>query len=1009
MTDTKPGKLLKQGPIATLEGGLSFSDNDKFMFNGDQFVHYVAKPPKVVEASANSLIQFSAGEVYTKSTYSLFLNPSGEYRLTDGAPTYTSGTYTGQPTDTYDHVIIGYQIPVSTSQIKFWSEDYIPVEFIRVDYSYDGESYINIPTHAGNITYVFNDALKIHESETTPQGQYTYTVDLGAEFTAKYWRIRSFIYSEVVEQVAAPVAGEDAIVTTTSGLPSVVSSSGNFYYHNNKATTELVQEDVSYGAVEAYGDAYIVRDVVISDGEVGTIKAGSGIIEKQIYTVSVPGSGGIIIVNYEVTIASAATTVDVVKSTGVETLDLPINRPLRAYNPSTTPWSYQSFKSHFIYDDAPISPATYASLSGNTIETIGLSYFGAGDILYPGNYFVYSYPMLLTQVQIQERLGPQLRYWESDGSRSVTNLVSIGDIYDVIYDNSDDVYYAIRFDKGAGFGNSVISDNFYSGVGQYFDTNRWSLYGNSFTRDPSTNCLSFLTQSGTDYSGSLISSSYFVGSFTADLNSVFTVFSGTGQFGFSLLDKDNSNEVAGVYGVGDWETVDDRSISAISTSSYVNSTDTVVTLADTVFNPNIISGGLNRHTFTYVTSSGWYYSRENLTTPGWDEVDSVFNSSSSNLNVGWFSCSLNDNSVTVPNGSYVSFTTEKATATGIDSHEVILRADYDYSTATLDLLYNDGVESSILQSSFESSVVSNNFRVGIVGTNDNFTTISATSLDTTGDTEWALSCFEVVSMDVEGNRVFVDGVSDANGSVIKTFDVIEDPSKVYSDYYNTVSIATTNEGEGAGGSLFVRVGSDIYKYNKTTLPVLTPEKGVNAAILSSGISMKSEVKHFQYDGYSIGGLSYLYDDSDRGGVFMSVIDAGTLAVPSSEAELDVTAATVPLARDVSDTTVLYTVIDDDVYVFNASEDDVSFCNVVSEATLLPASSEFTTTVTALVTNMFGQPLSNKTVSFALTAGGGSISSASDCTTSSGTAVTTFTASSIEGTSLVTATASNDVC
>ena len=264
-------------------------------------------------------------------------------------------------------------------------------------------------------------------------------------------------------------------------------------------------------------------------------------------------------------------------------------------------------------------------------------------------------------------------------------------------------------------------------------------------------------------------------------------------------------------------------------------------------------------------------------------------------------------------------------------------------------------------------------------------------------------------MDVEGSRVFVDGVSDANGSVINTLDVIENPNRVYGDYYGNVSIATTNEGEGAGGSLFIRIGTSIYKYNKTTLPLASPESGANAALLSSGISMQERVHHFQYDGYSVGGLSYIFDDLNRGGVYMSIIDAGTLSVAKYEAELDVTAANVSLARDVADTSVLYTVIDNDVYVFNASEDDTAFCNVVVDDTILPASSGFSTTVTAIVTNMFGVPLSNKTVAFALTAGGGSISSASDCTSASGTAITSFTASSIVGTSFVTATASNDVC
>lgn len=990
MVDTKPGKLIKQGPIATLEGGLSFSDNDRFLFNGDQFVHYVAKTPKVLEASTNSLLAYTSGSWEINSNVE-FKAPSGEFRLIDGDPTFGSGTYTGIPSGDYDHIIIGYQSAVTTSIIKFWTEEYIPVEYIRVDYAYDSSSFINVPTHAGNITFTYDDALKVYESEDSPNGQYVYTIDLGSEFTAKFWRIRSFIYSLSVESVSAPVLNKDVDVTTTSGLPSSVATVGNFYLYSNDVNTSTTNVTVSYGDVEESGDSFIVRDVVINDGRIGTIKAGSFI---RVYRDNGWSSW---------LVSSAHLVQDVEKTLGNQTLDLYLDERLDDVGELDTAYG------RFYYDGAAKTPLKYASLSGNTIETINPTYFASGDVLYPGCPFVYTYPMKATQVQIQERVGPQLRYWESDGGISVANIVSISDIYDVVYDNSDDVYYVVRFNEGGGQGNPTISDYFSSGVGQYFDTNRWDLYGTSFTRDISTNCLSFLTTSGVDYSGVLSSTAYFTDSFTADLNTVVTTFSGTGSFGFSLMDHIYGNQVAGIYNVGNWGATVDRSVVAVSTSDYVNSTDGVVTLADTLFNPYNTLEGINKHIFTYVTSSGWYYSRENKTNPGENEVDLVFSSASSYINEGGFSCSLEDSSATVPNGGYVSFLTQKSTVSGINDHEVTLKAVYAEPTKAVEFLYNDGTDTSILQTSFESSVVSSNFKVGIVGKNDNFTTVSATSLNTTGDLEWRLSCFEVLAMDVEGDRVFVDGVSSANGSVISTLDVIEDPSKVYGDYYNTVSIATTNVGESGGGSLFIRVGDNIYKYNKTTLPLSSPENGTNSVVLSSGVSMQEDIKHFQFDDYSVGGLSYFYEDSNRGGVYLSVIDAGTLATTSYEAEIDVQSNVSPIARDVSDTSVLYTVVDGDVYTYNASESYASFCNVVSNTTILPASSSYSTTITAIVTNMFGVPLPNKTVTFAVTTGGGSLSSASACTSSSGTASTVFTASSIVGTSFVTATASNDVC
>lgn len=1037
MTDTKPGKLIKQGPIATLEGGLSFSDNDKFLFNGDQFVHYVAVPPKVIEASANSLMYMGNSGVYKKSTHGFFRNPDGEYRLTDGEPTYSSGIYTGIPSTNYDHVIIGYQKPVTTSQLKFWAEDYIPVEYIRVDYGNDGTNFTNIPTHQGNVSFEFNDALKIYSTETTPQGQYIYTIDLGADFTAKYWRVRSFIYSKATEKIASPVSGNDVDVTTTSGLPST-SSSGYFYLYRNWLSYDMNSTKSSYGTVAESGNNYVISDVQVNDGHTGTICKGSSIsilefVYKSKNTYSFRSSDSDCfdwmrsypwsaypdcwdlsisqVLDHTNTLSQAYTIGDIVKTQAYEDVTMYVDSEIPAYQEDS--WIGPEGGNvevwlDTLYGSSPRTGVTYASLDGNTIESIDPIYYTT-EVLYPGSYFVYTYPMKLTQVQIQERIGPLLRYWESDGSKSVTNLVQLTDIYDIVYDNSDDVYYAVRFDSSGGYGNPVIYDNFSSGAGQYFDINRWELTGNAFVRDTVSNNLYFLTSSGVDYSGSLVSTAYFTNSFTADLNTTVTVFSGTGAFGLSLLDKDNNNQVGGVYAVGNWGGVPDRSVMAISSYDYINATDSVVSLTNNVFDPYDLLEGASRHTFTYTTGSGWYYERSNLTYPGEYDVTYRFSALGPYVSEDGVSFVLDNNNVSPNDGSYVSFVTEKATISGINSHEVALKASYDYSVKVIDFSYNDGTDNALLSSSFESSVAYTDFRVGITGKNDNYTTISASSIDATGTVDWDLPCFEVVALDVEGRRVFVDGVSDASGSVIKTLDVIENPNTVYGDYYNRVSVATTNTSESDGGSLFVRVGTAIYKYNKTTLPIVSPEKGSNAALLASGISMEDNISNFQYDGYSVGGLSYFYADSDRGAVYMSIIDAGTLETSSYESELDVSSQFSPLARDAADMGVIYMVVNDNVYVYNADEDDVAFCNVVPNDTILPASSDYTTTVTALVTNMFGIPLQNKTVTFSLTAGGGSISSATACTSYSGTATTTFTASSITGTSIVTATAANDVC
>ncbi|MCK5020269.1 MAG: hypothetical protein KAS32_24735, partial [Candidatus Peribacteraceae bacterium] len=224
-----------------------------------------------------------------------------------------------------------------------------------------------------------------------------------------------------------------------------------------------------------------------------------------------------------------------------------------------------------------------------------------------------------------------------------------------------------------------------------------------------------------------------------------------------------------------------------------------------------------------------------------------------------------------------------------------------------------------------------------------------------------------------------------------------------------VSIITTNQTEAQGGSIFIGVGSDLYKYNKTTLPLEGRETGTSVAVLASGTLLDEYTRGLNYDGYVVGGVSFLTNDEERSGVFLRTVSDSTLLVTGYESQLDTVSDNVPFARDVEDFGVLYTVIDNDVYLYNADENSVAFCNIVSSDSILPASSSYSATITARVVNMFGSPLQGKSISFSITSGDGSLSPTYGCSTSSGTVSTTFTAASSVGTSVITATASNDSC
>jgi hypothetical protein len=99
----------------------------------------------------------------------------------------------------------------------------------------------------------------------------------------------------------------------------------------------------------------------------------------------------------------------------------------------------------------------------------------------------------------------------------------------------------------------------------------------------------------------------------------------------------------------------------------------------------------------------------------------------------------------------------------------------------------------------------------------------------------------------------------------------------------------------------------------------------------------------------------------------------------------------------------YSTADSKVYIYNLDEDASAFCNVVSQKQIVGANTAETSVVTAQVVNIYGDPLENKTVNFAVSSGDGSVSPSSDTTDSLGEATTTYTVGSTVGTSTITAT------
>ncbi len=95
--------------------------------------------------------------------------------------------------------------------------------------------------------------------------------------------------------------------------------------------------------------------------------------------------------------------------------------------------------------------------------------------------------------------------------------------------------------------------------------------------------------------------------------------------------------------------------------------------------------------------------------------------------------------------------------------------------------------------------------------------------------------------------------------------------------------------------------------------------------------------------------------------------------------------------------------------YDMDEADVAFCNVVSAEKIMSAGTSTTSDVVATVLNVYGEPLSAKTVSFTVSAGDGAMTGTPTCTNASGIGSATYTVGTTVGTTTITATASDVAC
>jgi hypothetical protein len=1105
MTYTVPGKLQKQGPIATLEGGIELGYHDKFMFNGKQFVQLVATVPGVLQASANNALALSDDTSVTAVvSYGGYRDSNGDFRFVNGSPTY-EGSYTGIPTDTYNYLVVGYDSPVTTNTIKLWVEQYIPVEVLRVDYGYDGEHWYNVPTHAGNVTFEFDSSIKLYSTESSAVGQYVYTVDLGQSYVAPYWRVRSFFGAHSMSTVVN-VKGGNITLSTVSGLPTRsdewergslrlaygtvteynAPGSLSYKYYKSTATNGITWSNVSHNTSTG---VYTISGCVLDESKFSELSSPS--VDGP---VSFPGW----VNNLSVSLREDYEVIKGYKSVLKEGISLTGGTTTCAALPSEYQFPYCSLYTYWYtnvngcyyadyhgastwigdcYDSVPItqsytdlhgsfssdnafylssfetpfdvatetpftssylpgdigpnggvlytestlvslsgtdpsppgdpvtvahagSVVSYSSIAGSSIQSCSSNAWDATTDLYSSSQFIYTYPMEATQVSIQQKDKPMLNFWESDGSTAVVNeLVDDLSIFDMSFDSSDSVYYTAIYASSTGLG-SDIDDSF---SGDAINQVKWDYTGSAITLDTLNSGILFRnTAIGTSVNGSLTNNYYYTGSFDAQLPVVVTTLSGYNYYGLSMVDYDNWNTAAFVGISGDWGETSTRKVSAATLGEYINVSDGSFTISDVGVDIRVLPDGENKHQFVYI-SGVWYYTRE----PMGSSCDVCAESVGVGPQLTVSGVALKVNSFTsIASYSSVSFVTKKSTNTGITTSGIDLTASFSSGTNEFVLGYNDGSDNTLVSGALDN-LSSYYFSPRISGNTNNYANVFSNEYTSTGAFLRDSSTLSVISIDNYGNKIEVPGVSDANGVVIGNLDVLTEGFG-FLEYRDKVSVATNQKTETQGGSIFVRVGNDIYKYNKTTLP-LSYETGSNAAMYVAGAIKHENISNFEYDSFVNGGLHYITYDENRDIVVLRELSSATLLPVEYEVELDISSVDDPMSGDPVDLDTFYVVNNNNVYVMNVDPDSVAFCNVVAVDPIVPAQSGYQTSITAYVTNLYGDPIQGRLVTFSITSGGGAISPATDCTTSSGTAHTTFVADEVVGTSVITATASNTTC
>jgi hypothetical protein len=600
----------------------------------------------------------------------------------------------------------------------------------------------------------------------------------------------------------------------------------------------------------------------------------------------------------------------------------------------------------------------------------------------------------LTEVQIIEPLNPTISYFDTDGDFASSFEFEQPNIIDAAYDNINEIFYTIRFnDQNVGTATITLDDNFSDGDAgtasgtTNFNPGRWTENSTNSAFLRTGGVLSYNVSAGKGQ----LETTYTLEDFTAAIDVNPTVVS-TANMWFAMRALDGDNKALIQEGVG-LQTSPTTSgvIFGSAVENFTNAT-AASTLRDLRPLWHNTSSGTDSFTITF-NGSTWAVTGTQTGALTDAQTGVAYTESTDSTTPISF---LISSTASPTNGENFTFDVvtenvkKEPTATGI---LVIERTGSNFTTGDV----------FITPKNISSTPVT----IELFGNTNGSVNISADNFDVTGSGIFPdVNVFSVERTDNEGDLVA------GNPTVIESFDIIGDPSKSYNSFLDgRVQIACTQSGSG-GGFLYIKVEDTIYKYANNVS--LTSEDGSNAVISTQGQIPTDGTHSLAWTHESgIGGLPFLtyheYEESIDI-IHLRTLDKDTLVNTTDSKEILLeqtgysTTNNFKVFYDQNDFDTLYYVDGStNLQSFNIDDRISAFMAVNAEDVTLPAGTSQQTFVNADVINAWGEVLSGKVVTFAVTAGDGAISPSSDTTDSEGRATSQFTVGSTVGVSTVTAT------